>query len=192
MRAAPPCRPPVSALPSRCRGDLQFAELLQLQLELDNTWGRLRGLRKAFATITTACHGYTPTDMMSPWQASCPLDPDVLHFPLDLAPHDQWSPRSRSCWWMRTPRCRTRAETWVRTWVGGNHAGKPVQTLRSRGSMIRRAVPRTTKKVQGSGPEIRDRVSHLWRQARTLTAVPHMQSPLVVKSRELRSPSRCP
>ena len=65
-------------------------EFLALFTELDQTWARLRGLRKCFRTIQDAMSGHMPGPIMSRWQTVVPLDYDVS-YPLDEHPVGLWS-----------------------------------------------------------------------------------------------------
>jgi hypothetical protein len=66
-------------------------ELAQLFQALDDAWGRIRGIRKAFDLISTALHGYMPTQLLSRWQASPPMDYHAIGFPLDETPALSWT-----------------------------------------------------------------------------------------------------
>ena len=68
-------------------GSPEFARLFS---ELDQTWARLRGLRKCFRTIQDAMSGHMPGPIMSRWQTVVPLDYDVS-YPLDEHPVGLWS-----------------------------------------------------------------------------------------------------
>ena len=65
-------------------------EFARLFSELENTWARLRGLRKCFRAIQDALFGHMPGPVMSRWQTVVPLDYDVS-YPLDEHPADLWS-----------------------------------------------------------------------------------------------------
>jgi hypothetical protein len=68
-------------------GSPEFARLFS---ELDQTWARLRGLRKCFRAIQDALSGHMPGPLMSRWQTVVPLDYDVS-YPLDEQPFALWS-----------------------------------------------------------------------------------------------------
>jgi len=65
-------------------------EFLALFTDLDQTWARLRGLRKCFRAIQDALSGHMPGLLMSRWQTVVPLDYDVS-YPVDEQPADLWS-----------------------------------------------------------------------------------------------------
>jgi hypothetical protein len=66
-------------------------ELEDLFADLEQTWARLRGLRKCFDHITTALHGQMPAKLMSRWQVSPPLDPSIIGYPLDEQRYRRWA-----------------------------------------------------------------------------------------------------
>jgi len=65
-------------------------EFARLFSELENTWARLRGLRKCFRAIQDSLSGHMPGPLMSRWQTVIALDYDVS-YPLDEQPAQLWS-----------------------------------------------------------------------------------------------------
>jgi predicted nucleic acid-binding Zn-ribbon protein len=72
-------------------------ELGRMLEELEATWAKLRGLRKAFSVITAGCGDFMPTDLLNQWQGVYPLDFTAKWFsggaiiPIDERPAEAWS-----------------------------------------------------------------------------------------------------
>jgi len=65
-------------------------EFLALFTDLDQTWARLRGLRKCFRAIQDALSGHMPGPLMSRCQTVVPFDYDAS-YPIDEQPSRVWS-----------------------------------------------------------------------------------------------------
>ena len=70
----------------------EFAHLFD---ELRFAWSRLRGIRKAFWTITRALDGQMPNELLERWQATISLNVEAIRdsvgpIPTDEAPAEAW------------------------------------------------------------------------------------------------------
>jgi hypothetical protein len=52
---------------------------------------QIRGIRKACLVIADHLKGDASREFFSRWQASMPLDPTVINYPLDEAPATEWT-----------------------------------------------------------------------------------------------------